>query len=80
MAKNPKKSEKSSISSSLNSPKQGPSNSEGGGRITCKYVKHQKILLKNHHEFNEKWVQERIAEDPTILGLGELILKRLSQV
>ena len=40
-----------------------------------KYVKHQKLLLKTHPDFNEKWVQEKIAEDPSILGIGELILK-----
>jgi hypothetical protein len=43
--------------------------------ITYRYVKHQKLLLKTHPEFNEKWVQEKIAEDPSILGIGELILK-----
>ena len=42
---------------------------------TYKYVKHQKLLLKIHPDFNEKWVQEKIAEDPSILGIGELILK-----
>ena len=45
------------------------------GGTTYKYVKHHKLLLKTHPEFNEKWVQERIAEDPSILGIGELILK-----
>ena len=40
-----------------------------------RYVKHQKLLLKTHPQFNEKWVQERIAEDPSILGIGELVLK-----
>lgn len=45
------------------------------GGSTYRYVKHQKLLLKTHPEFNEKWVQEKIAEDPSILGLGELILK-----
>jgi predicted transport protein len=40
-----------------------------------KYVKFEKISLKGHPEFNEAWVQERIAEDPSILGLGDLILK-----
>lgn len=40
-----------------------------------KYIKPERILLKNHPELNEKWVQERIAEDPSILGLGDLILK-----
>ena len=39
------------------------------------YLKPGKILLKTHPELSEKWVQERIAEDPTLLGLGELILK-----
>src|SRR5437868_10261468 len=39
------------------------------------YVKPEKILLKTHPELSEKWVQERIAEDPTLLGLGELVLK-----
>ena len=39
------------------------------------YVKFDKISLKNHPEFNEAWVQQRIAEDPSILGLGDLILK-----
>jgi hypothetical protein len=43
--------------------------------VAYKYVKHQKLLLKTQSEFNEKWVQEKIAEDPSILGIGELILK-----
>ncbi len=33
------------------------------------------ISLKQHPELNEAWVQEQIAADPTILGLGELVLK-----
>jgi hypothetical protein len=45
------------------------------GEITYTYVRHQRLLLKNHPQFNEKWVQERIAEDPSIMGVGELILK-----
>ena len=40
-----------------------------------KYIKPERILLKNHPDLNEKWVQERVAEDPSILGLGDLILK-----
>ena len=38
------------------------------------YAKHQPISLKDHPDFNEKWLQDRIVEDPTILGLGETIL------
>ena len=40
-----------------------------------KYSKPQKISLLSHPEFNERWVQERIADDPSILGLGDLVLK-----
>lgn len=39
------------------------------------YVKFEKVSLKNHPQLNERWVQERIAEDPTILGLGDVVLK-----
>jgi len=38
-------------------------------------IKPEKINLLNHPVLNEKWVQEAIAKDPSILGLGELILK-----
>ena len=39
------------------------------------YVKFEKVNIKDHPTLDEKWVQERIGEDPTILGLGDLILK-----
>ena len=32
------------------------------------------IAMKNHPQLNEKWVQEIIAADSSILGLGKLIL------
>ena len=38
------------------------------------YAKHQPISLKDHPDFNEQWLQKRIEEDLTILGLGETIL------
>lgn len=40
-----------------------------------KYVKAQVISLKVHPELSEKWVQARVAEDPSIIGLGDLSLK-----
>lgn len=43
--------------------------------MSLKFVKPEKVLLANHLEYREKWVQERIAEDPSILGLGDLVLK-----
>jgi predicted transport protein len=39
------------------------------------YIKPERIWLKEHLQLDERWVQERIAEDPTILGLGELVLR-----
>jgi len=39
------------------------------------YIKPEKLSIKNHTEIDEKWVQEIIAKDPSIIGLGELILK-----
>jgi predicted transport protein len=40
-----------------------------------RYVKLSRIQLKTHSELDERWVQARIAEDPTLLGLGDLVLK-----
>ena len=40
-----------------------------------KYVKPERLFLKLHPDLNEKWVQELIAADPAILGLGELVLR-----
>jgi len=38
------------------------------------YIKPERLILKAHPEFNEKWVQARIADDPKLLGLGDLVL------
>ena len=38
------------------------------------FTKFEQVRLKNHPLYNEKWVQERIAEDTSILGLGDLML------
>lgn len=43
--------------------------------MNLKYVKFDNVLLKGHPEYNEIWLQDRIAEDPSILGLGDLVLK-----
>jgi hypothetical protein len=40
-----------------------------------KFEKATPVSLKTHSEFNEKWLQERLAEDPGLLGLGDLELK-----
>jgi hypothetical protein len=36
------------------------------------YAHHQLISLKSHPSFNEVWVHERIRENPSLLGLGDL--------
>lgn len=36
------------------------------------YTKHEVISLKDHPQFNEKWVQKIIAKEPAVLGLGDL--------
>lgn len=36
------------------------------------YIKPERVWLRTHPDLNEKWVQDRIAEDPSILGLGDL--------
>jgi len=40
--------------------------------MTLNYVEHNKISLRNHPHFNEAWLQDRIAENPGILGLGDI--------
>lgn len=39
------------------------------------FTKFEKLWLKLHPDLNERWVQDRIAEDPAILGLGDVIIK-----
>jgi hypothetical protein len=39
------------------------------------YGKFERVVLKAHPVLNERWVQERIAEDPEILGIGNVVLK-----
>lgn len=38
------------------------------------YVKPEPISLKNHPDFTEVWLHDRISEDPSILGLGDVTL------
>ncbi len=45
-----------------------------------KYVKPQRIQLKGHPEFTERWVQKLIENDPSILGLGDLVLRDVERI
>jgi predicted transport protein len=40
-----------------------------------KYIKPERIWLKGNSEFDEKWIQERIADDPALLGLGDVAVR-----
>ena len=44
------------------------------------YIKPERVFLKDHPEYNEKWVQVRVAEDPKILGLGDLVLLQQERI
>lgn len=43
------------------------------------YQRSKTVSLKSHPEYNERWLQSRIVEDPTILGLGELIVRDIER-
>ena len=40
-----------------------------------KYVKPERLWINNQSDLDERWVQDRIAEDPTILGLGDVVVR-----
>lgn len=40
-----------------------------------KFVKPERLSIKLHPELTERWVQDLIAADPAILGLGDLVLR-----
>ena len=44
-------------------------------QTTLEYVAAEVVSISNHPQLNELWVQKRIAEKPSILGLGDLYLK-----
>ena len=44
------------------------------------YEKAERLSLKLHPELNEKWVQELIANDPAVIGLGDLELRQKERI
>ncbi|WP_298329513.1 hypothetical protein [Asticcacaulis sp.] len=44
------------------------------------YTKAERIIMRTHPEFNEKWVQGLISNDPSILGLGDLVFRHSERV
>src|SRR5713226_5740146 len=47
---------------------------------SLQYAKATKIWLKDHPEFDEAWLRNVIAADPSILGLGDLVLKETERM
>jgi hypothetical protein len=43
------------------------------------FHKSKLISLKTHEIYNEKWLQSLIIEDPTLLGLGDLVVKEVER-
>ena len=39
------------------------------------YMKPERLWLKSNTDFSEKWVQQLIADDPSIIGLGDLVFR-----
>jgi hypothetical protein len=39
------------------------------------FRKSKPVSLKTHPDYNEKWLQDRLSEDPGLLGLGDLEVK-----
>lgn len=48
--------------------------------IAMQHVRLKSISLRSRPEFNEAWLQSIIADDPTILGLGDLVLKDYERI
>lgn len=44
------------------------------------YVKFERVWMRNNPTITEKWVHERIRENPEILGLGDLIVRDVERV
>lgn len=38
-------------------------------------MRSERVLLRSHPDFSETWVQKLVADDPSIIGLGELVLR-----
>jgi hypothetical protein len=36
------------------------------------FIRHEKISLRQHQDFNEAWLHDRICDDPSLLGLGDV--------
>lgn len=45
-----------------------------------KHVKHTQLSMKSNPEPSEKWVQNLIEDDPSLLGFGDVVVKDVERV
>jgi hypothetical protein len=48
---------------------------QNSSALLPRFEKASQLSLRAHPTFSEKWLQERLVEDPTLLGLGDLEVK-----
>jgi hypothetical protein len=51
-----------------------------GGEPVIEFERAERLSLKAHPELDEKWVQDLIAKDPSIVGLGDLELRQKERI
>jgi hypothetical protein len=51
-----------------------------GGEAMIEFERAKLLSLKAHSELDEKWIQDLIANDPSILGLGDLELRQKERI
>lgn len=44
------------------------------------FIKPDRLWLRDHPSLREKWVQQRLQEDPGLLGLGDLVVKDVERI
>jgi predicted transport protein len=48
--------------------------------MNMKFTKAERISLQLHPELNERWVENLVSSDPTILGLGDLTVRARQKI
>ena len=47
--------------------------------LGVQYIRHKKLSMKRNAVLNEKWLQQRIFEDPSLLGFGDVNVKGMER-
>jgi hypothetical protein len=48
--------------------------------LMVEFERAERLSMKAHPDLNEKWVQELIASEPSIIGLGDLELRQKERI